>query len=136
MDDWPELSPEIPRPVSDAATLTLFLAGYAAFVSVLLCLAGSFTGPQILIPGLVHAVLAAILFCSWRGLRDRRLWARRLLIVLSAFGSLALLVLIVGSAIAGEFSLGGAIFYGVISLFFALITWSLMTRSSRVWFKT
>src|SRR4051794_5124194 len=111
MSDPDARKPDMPGRVRLAATLILLLGLYAAFVSIPICLVGSFVGPHILIPGIVHAVLASVLFYSWNGPLHQRRWARRLLIVLSAVGALALLVAIGQSSIAQTSDVGAAIFF-------------------------
>jgi hypothetical protein len=134
MSDPGARNPDMPSLVRLAATLTRFLAFYAAVMSVPICVVGSFVGPQILIPGIVHAVLAFVLYYSWKGLLHQRRWARWLLVVLSALGALALLIAIGQSSVAHTIDLVDAIFWLAVSLFFAVIAWALSTKSAGVWF--
>ncbi len=125
---------EMPSHVRSAASLTLFLSLYAGAMSVPICLVGSFAGPHILVPGVIHAAMAAVLFFSWRGLTRRRRWARSLVVALSACAAIALITVIVYSSTVGPIDPVGAIFFLAVSLLFALNLWTLSTKSAILWF--
>jgi hypothetical protein len=123
-----------PPHVHVAAALTLVLAMYAAVMSVPLCCTGAFVGPHILIPGVMHAVLAVILFSSWNGLQHQRRWSRWLLVVLPAFVALALSIAVLRGRMAGEIDAGSTVFFLIIALAFALIASNLASSAVQGWF--
>lgn len=134
MSDSAAPEPELPIQVQTAASLTRFLAVYAAVMSVPLCLLGSFVGPEILIAGVMHAAIAPVLFYSRKGLLEGRQRATLLLVFLSAFGGLALLVAIVQGWRAGIIDVPGMIFWLAVSLYLSAIAWMLSTTTARAWF--
>lgn len=68
------------------SSLLLGLAIYAAVFSVPLLIVGAFTGPTVLAGGLIHLVLALMLFLIRGGLHQGKPWARWSLVLLSALG--------------------------------------------------
>jgi hypothetical protein len=123
-----------PPHVHVAAALTLILALYAAVMSVPLCCTGAFVGPHILIPGVMHAVLATILFSSWNGLLHQRRWSRWLLVILSGVVAPALSIAVLRGWLFGDIDAGTTTFFLIISVAFALIASNLSSSAVRAWF--
>ena len=73
----------MPLHVRVAIIISLLLGLYALVFSVPLCLIGSFVGPQILIPGVLHAVLGAVLLVGCQGILSQQRWARWLMVLVS-----------------------------------------------------
>jgi hypothetical protein len=106
-------------------------------VSVPICLVGSFVGPHILIPGIVHAILGGILLVACIGLWYRQCWARWLLILLSLVVALAIPIALVRElALTASIPESGAFFFLAIAALFALVALNLLTSAARAWFKS
>jgi hypothetical protein len=131
-------SRDLPRSVRAASALTLLLALYAAATAGPGCMVGLFVGPHILIPAVVSAVLAPVLFLSWYGLHLRRHWAKWLLIVVSSVAALAIPIALVRDLMVGNVegltAIPWLIPWLIIWLCFALIAFNLSSQSARVWY--
>jgi len=125
----------MPPHVWTAATLTLLLAVYADVMSVLFCINGLFGGLHVLILGVVHALLGAVLLVAWRGLLHRRRWSRWLLVLVSGLVAMALPIWTAREGLQAGSIPVAAFFVVIISVLFALVTLNLLSSSASVWFK-
>ena len=124
-----------PPHVRVAINISFLLGLYAAVFSVPLCLVGSFSGPHILIPGVVHAVLGAVLLVSCRGIRSRQRWARWLIVVVSGLIVLAVPIWIARESLQSGRVPDGALFFLIFPVLFVLLAFNLLSPSAGVWFK-
>jgi hypothetical protein len=124
----------MPPQVRRAASLTLILALYALGISSPTCLVGSFVGPHILIPALVHAIVGLVLVVGLVGILNRRGWARWLLILVTGSVALGQPIALVREAIAGPIDRVGVLFWLTIALLLGAVTLNLASSAVRVWF--
>lgn len=124
-----------PPQVRVAILISLLLGAYAAIFSVPLCLTGSFVGLHILVPGIVHAVLGAVLLVACRGVLSQQSWARWLLVLVSGLFVFGVPILIARESLLAGGVPDGALFFLVFPILFALIAFNLMSPAASVWFK-
>ncbi len=100
-----------PPHVRVSIIISLLLGLYASVFSVPLCLVGSFVGPQILIPGVVHAVLGAVLLVGCHGISSRQCWARSLMVLVSGLIVFAVPIWIARDSLQAGSVPDGALFF-------------------------
>ena len=132
----PPISHGYKPPHVGAAIIISFLLGlYATVFAVPLCLVGSFVGPQILIPGVVHAVLGAVLLVGCQGILRQRRWARWLTVLVSGLIVFAVPIWIARDSLRVGSVPDGALFFLIFPGLFAVLAFNLISPSASVWFK-
>ena len=124
-----------PPHVRVAIIISLLLGLYASVFSVPLCLIGSFVGPQILIPGVLHAVLGAVLLVGCQGILSQQRWARWLMVLVSGLIVFAVPIWIARDSLQAGSVPAGALFFLGFPFLFALLAFNLISPSASVWFK-
>jgi len=124
-----------PPQIRVAIILLSFLGYYAAVFSVPLCLVGSFVGPHILIPGVVHALVGVALLVGCRGILSRQRWARWLMVLVSGFIVVSVPIWIVRDSLQAASIPDGALFFLMFPVLFALLALNLISPTAGVWFK-
>jgi hypothetical protein len=124
-----------PPHVRVAIIISLLLGLYATVFAVPLCLVGSFVGPQILIPGVVHAVLGAVLLVGCQGILRQQHWARWLTVLVSGLIVFAVPIWIARDSLRAGSVPDGALFFLIFPGLFAVLAFNLISPSASVWFK-
>ena len=124
----------MPPQVGLAAILTLLLAVGADIVSVPLCVTGPFSGPQVLVPGLICALLGVIMSVAWRGVLHRRRWARWVLVAVSAVVTVTMPIFVARECLQAM-KVDGALFFMIFPILFATILLNLLSRPAGKWFE-
>jgi hypothetical protein len=125
-----------PRHVWVAIMISLLLGLYAVVFSVPLCSVGSFVGPQSLIPGLMRAVLGAVLLVGCQRILSQQRWARSLMVVVSGLIVFAVPTWIAQDSLQAGSVSDGALFFLILPGLFAIIAFNLISPSASVRFKT
>jgi heme A synthase len=102
-------------------------------MSAPVCIVFAFTGPSELLV-FVHPMLAVLSYLSWKGLSQRRRWARWLSIVLSFVGILIFCLGIVQSIMVGNLEPAFFVFLLFILLFSVSLLWTMRTPEAGSWF--
>jgi hypothetical protein len=126
---------DMPPGIKVAATLSFVLAAYGLAIALPLCATGLFTGPHILIPAALHALLGVVLLSAWKGLLHQRCWARWSLLFVSGFMAVPL-----AAVIARDWLRDGNVpenqrFFLTFPVLFALLAFSVAVHSSGEWFQ-
>jgi hypothetical protein len=124
----------LPEQVRWASVLSFMMAAGFAVFSLPACLAGSFVGPHILVPGIV-AILTALLLCAAaNGVLSRRSWARWLLFLLSMCGAFAFSTVALIGLLHADIHPIAAFCFLALSVTFCFNVWALCGTSARAWF--
>ena len=91
----------VPANVQIATALVQILAWFGVVFGVPSCISGVLS-PVAFFMGLFLVAMAAVFFPALEGLRKRRRWARRLVIALSSFLTLALMAAMVHDLMSGQ----------------------------------
>lgn len=124
----------LPEHVRAAAILSFMLASTLGVFSVAACMVGAFSGPHILVPGVIAAVTAALMCVAASGLLSRAQWAKWLLVALSTPGVLVFTSLVLIGCIRREIHPAAALFFVAASFTFCFNIWALFHPSPKTWF--
>jgi hypothetical protein len=138
--EWPHLlsckfgADYTPPHVWAAGLLTLLLAVGSDFVSVPLCITGSFVSLHILALGLLIALLGVVLSVAFIGLLYRRRWARWALILIPGAVAIAMPISIARECMVSMRVPDGLLPLLLFPILFAGIPLNLLSRAAGRWF--